>query len=221
MKKQLLLGLGIALASPFVLAQSVGGTDLNAPQKNQNQNRTSPLPAAPGAPSSGNDDTGLQAPTTDQSGTTSGSARTKNAHGGAAVNPNSGHGSAYGSGGSEFGTLDANGDGRLSRDEIRGNAGLAGRLDQLDRNRDGTLSRAEYATGFRASPNSGANSGSSSSTYLSGPSDSSGSAKDPFNRGKQNARDETRKGAQEGRQNVKDQTRQNKDDLDRSLNGGG
>ena len=217
MNKQLLIGLGIALASPLVLAQSVGNTDLT-PQKStsQAQSQSSQTPAVPGLPSTGgtNGDNAIQGPTTDSTGTTSGSARTKNAHGGAAVNPNSGHGSAYGSGGNQFGTLDANGDGRLSRDEIRGNAGLSGQFSKLDKNGDGNLSRAEYSAGLRAVPG---NAGGSGNSGKGTDGHDSNSAKDQFNRGKNQSQSQMDK----GKQNVKDEYKQNKDDLDRSLNGGG
>ncbi len=44
----------------------------------------------------------------------------------------------------EFTTLDANGDGYVSKDEAKANATLAARWDELDADKNGALSSAEY-----------------------------------------------------------------------------
>jgi hypothetical protein len=44
-----------------------------------------------------------------------------------------------------FGVLDANTDGKLSRDEVRANGSLTTRFDQLDTDRNNALSDAEFA----------------------------------------------------------------------------
>lgn len=163
MKKHLLLGLGLIVASPLLVANA-------ADKKDQNQNQSTPatpaLPATPAVPASpSSDDTAIEGPTTDDNGTTSGSARTKGAGVGAAGNQNSGHGRAEARGANDFGTLDANGDGRLSREEIKGNTAISGQFDQLDKNTDGALSRAEFGAGSRVTPgNNGASTSSNSKT---------------------------------------------------------
>jgi hypothetical protein len=166
MKKQLLLGLGLIVASPLLLAQNSS----NSRDQNQNTKTTTPAtpavpatPALPASPSSNSDDTGIEGPTTDEDGTTSGSARTKGAGVGAAGNPNSGHGRVEGRGASDFGTLDVNGDGRLSQEEVKASTGIAGQFTQMDSNSDGALSRAEFGAGGRATPKNGGASTSSSS----------------------------------------------------------
>lgn len=51
-----------------------------------------------------------------------------------------------------LGGLDANGDGRLSRKEVSGNAGIKSRFGKLDANGDGYLSPEEYGASASASP---------------------------------------------------------------------
>jgi hypothetical protein len=53
--------------------------------------------------------------------------------------------------GISLGGLDANGDGRLSRKEVSGNAGLKSRFGKLDTNGDGYLSPDEYAASVSGS----------------------------------------------------------------------
>lgn len=47
----------------------------------------------------------------------------------------------------EFSTLDANGDGYVSREEARSNAGLSGSFSDLDADKNGSLSSTEYQKG--------------------------------------------------------------------------
>jgi hypothetical protein len=49
-----------------------------------------------------------------------------------------------GSARAEFGRADANADGKISRDEARGNVTLNSRFRKLDRNGDGSLSPDEF-----------------------------------------------------------------------------
>jgi hypothetical protein len=45
---------------------------------------------------------------------------------------------------SDFGKIDANADGQISRDEAKGNASLSTQFKKMDKNRDGSLSQDEY-----------------------------------------------------------------------------
>lgn len=58
----------------------------------------------------------------------------------------------------DFGQLDANADGRLNRDEMRGSAGLTGNFKQMDSNSDGEVSEPEFAAFVSASPEGGSGS---------------------------------------------------------------
>lgn len=46
----------------------------------------------------------------------------------------------------DFGKLDANADGKLTRAELKGNSELTARFKALDKNKDGKLSSDEYAS---------------------------------------------------------------------------
>ena len=52
-----------------------------------------------------------------------------------------------------FTRADANGDGKLSKDEIARLPAIAGQFDELDRNKDGLLSLDEFAVTFAARTN--------------------------------------------------------------------
>jgi hypothetical protein len=148
MRKYWLLTAGLVLTSPLLLAQQ--STD---ERDKDRQGQSATTPATPASPAS-SDDTDVSSPQTDETGTTSGSARSKGQRAGGSANPSEGTGRAGASSSnpSDFGSLDANGDGSLSKDELAGNANVSGRFTELDKNSDGKLSRAEYSTGFRASP---------------------------------------------------------------------
>lgn len=47
-----------------------------------------------------------------------------------------------------FTRTDANGDGKLSKDEVAKLPAIASRFDELDKNKDGVLSLDEFAAGF-------------------------------------------------------------------------
>ncbi|AXQ27710.1 hypothetical protein D0B54_03070 [Solimonas sp. K1W22B-7] len=47
--------------------------------------------------------------------------------------------------GADFGKLDANADGKLTRAELKGNSEMTARFKALDKNKDGKLSSDEYA----------------------------------------------------------------------------
>lgn len=51
---------------------------------------------------------------------------------------------------SAFSKADTNGDGRLTRDEAAKLPGIATKFDTLDKDKDGSLSLEEFATGFIA-----------------------------------------------------------------------
>lgn len=59
--------------------------------------------------------------------------------------PQGGQRSATGSVASPFATIDANADGRLSPNEVKGNARLSGQFRPMDTNKDGYLSPSEYS----------------------------------------------------------------------------
>lgn len=155
--KKLFLTMSLVLASPLLLAQTSGDEQDKVRKQTQPATPATPAlpatPATPASPSSSGDEPELNAPTTDDEGTTSGSARGKGQGIGGSVNPNQGTGGISGKSSSDFGTLDANGDGKLSRDEVRANAGL--KWEDLDRNSDGQVSRGEYTTGLKAKPKTG------------------------------------------------------------------
>lgn len=49
-----------------------------------------------------------------------------------------------------FTRADANGDGRISKDEAAKMPDIAARFDTLDKDKDGTLTLAEFAAGYKA-----------------------------------------------------------------------
>ena len=51
---------------------------------------------------------------------------------------------------STFAKADANGDGRITREEATALPAIAARFDQLDRNKDGVLSLEEFGAGYAA-----------------------------------------------------------------------
>jgi Ca2+-binding EF-hand superfamily protein len=48
-----------------------------------------------------------------------------------------------------FARIDTNSDGKVSKDEAARMPGVATRWEELDKNKDGALSREEFVTGFR------------------------------------------------------------------------
>ncbi|HUR41983.1 MAG TPA: hypothetical protein VM240_12540 [Verrucomicrobiae bacterium] len=136
MKKHLILTLGVALASPLLMAQS----DTTAP--------TTQKQALPPLPASGSlDKPTVDAPRTTEDGQMSGSANQGGNSVGATGNPNTKSAATRtrGANATDFGSMDANSDGRISQEEIRVNAGLSGGFKKADTNKDGTLSQAEFS----------------------------------------------------------------------------
>jgi len=140
MKKQVLLALGLALTSPLLLAQTSSSDD-----KQKAQPATPAIPATPASPAT--DNTAVEGPTTSDNGQTSGSARSGDKSVGATGNPNTKQARtrSRAAPGGEFGTLDANHDGKISQDELKANVELSGKFSQADANSDGALSKAEFA----------------------------------------------------------------------------
>lgn len=139
MKKHWLLSAGLVLTSPLLLAQNSGGTD-------QDKDQQKATPAVPAIPSSGSSPT-LEGPTTNEEGSTSGSARNGGNSAGATGNPNtkSAKTRTRSSNGNEFGALDSNGDNKISQDELKVNVELGARFGEADKNSDGSLTKAEFA----------------------------------------------------------------------------
>ena len=125
MKKALLFSAvcAAALASGALFAApKVGGNDATpatpaTPADPGTEPATPATPAVPATPESPKDTTGA---------------------------PDGAKGSAQSGLETDFGKADANADGKITRDEARGNASLSSRFRSLDKNRDGYLSRSEY-----------------------------------------------------------------------------
>lgn len=144
MKKHLILTLGLALTSPLLLAQTSG--DQDDQKKQQSATPATPAsPATPATPASG--DPAVEGPTTNEEGDTSGAVRSGKNSAGATGNPNtkSAKTRTRSSQGNEFGALDANGDNKISQDELKVSAELGARFSEADRNSDGSLSRGEFS----------------------------------------------------------------------------
>jgi hypothetical protein len=56
-----------------------------------------------------------------------------------------GKGAAKGHGKKDFSALDANGDGSLSKDELKAEASISAKFRELDKDKDGKLSSAEFS----------------------------------------------------------------------------
>lgn len=154
MKKHLILTLGLALTSPLLLAQNSGsGSDDQSKEKSA----TPATPAIPAVPGGTGSSPTLEGPTTNDEGDTSGSARSGQNSAGATGNPNtkSAKTRTRSGGGNEFGSLDSNGDNKISQDELSVNVELGAKFPGADSNSDGSLSRAEFAK-MQSSPSSSA-----------------------------------------------------------------
>lgn len=149
MKNHLLLTTALVLASPLLLAQTAGKTDSTKDKAKQTTNQV--LPGAPAGTTGDDNGAGIDTPTTDDDGTTSGGAHSPNGSLSGSINQDKGTAGLKAKGGqAEFASFDANSDGKLSRDELQANTALVGRFDQLDKNRDGSLNRGEYTAGLKA-----------------------------------------------------------------------
>lgn len=132
MKRHLLFVSILTLASPLALAQAV--PDPTPPADPA-------IPATPAAPA----DPAVPAQKDDQDGTRSPEVKQPRASGSAGARSSGTAG--------DFAAFDANGDGKLSRDEARADAGF--NFSEMDRDKDGSVSRGEYESGARASTRDG------------------------------------------------------------------
>jgi len=139
--KKVLLTLGLALTSPLLMAQS--STDDSKDQKStQSATPATPaIPATPASPAVGQPE--VSGPTTNEEGDTSGSAKSGRQSVGATGNKDTK--SAKTRTRNDFGTLDSNGDNKISQDELKVNATLGARFSEADVNSDGSLSRGEFS----------------------------------------------------------------------------
>jgi hypothetical protein len=136
--KKLVLTLGLVLTSPLLLAQNSTEDD------KKKQSATPATPALPATPaSSALGEPKVEGPTTTDEGQTSGSARSGNQSAGATGNPNTKSGKTRTR--NDFGSLDSNGDNKISQDELKVNAELGARFNEADLNKDGSLSRGEFS----------------------------------------------------------------------------
>lgn len=142
MKKHLLLTLGLALASPVLLAQNAGSSP-----EDEDRNSKAATPAVPASPS-GSGDPALDGPRDTENGGKSGSARAGDKSAGATGNPNDKSAKTRTKGGSantQFGSLDADGNNKISQEELKVNVELGARFKEADSNSDGNLSRGEFS----------------------------------------------------------------------------
>ena len=149
MKKYLLVASSFMLASPLVLAQTTPDPATPTDPATPATPATPADPEVPGQKTDKDKKDGTKAPRV------SGAAKSDKNSMGATANPESQQGKAKGgSSGSigDFASFDANGDGKLSKDEAKANADL--NFSEMDRNGDGSVSRGEFESGVRASPNS-------------------------------------------------------------------
>lgn len=136
--KKVLLTLGLALTSPLLMAQtSTGGSNT----QKSTQPATPATPATPASPAVGQPD--VKGPTTSEDGQASGAAKSGRQSVGATGNQDTK--SAKTRTRSGFSGLDANGDNKISQDEMKANAELSGRFGEADTNSDGALSRGEFS----------------------------------------------------------------------------
>ena len=124
MKKYLLFAAGLILSSPLLTAQ--GQTTPATPATPAVPEEKPAVPATPAAPA------------TPSKPKASGETSTDSERGGKAK------------GKADFAAFDANGDGSLSQDEVKGDSSI--RFKELDRDGNGSVSRAEYESGFKAKP---------------------------------------------------------------------
>jgi hypothetical protein len=136
MKLHSLAGIALTLISSAVLAQSATPA-------------IPATPATPATPSSSSDkDKNPVTVTPSQGDNKGGTVSTDNGSLSGSVNPNAQSGSVAGNattGNQDFGRLDLDGSGTLSRDELKTDTKLLARFGKLDSNHDGKLDSKEYA----------------------------------------------------------------------------
>jgi hypothetical protein len=146
MKKTLLFVSSLMLASPLALAQD---TPDATPPADPAIPATPATPADPAVPSQKDDKDGTKNPRVTGSGksganSVGGTANTESQQGKMRARSSNSVG--------DFAAFDANGDGKLSKDEAKADASL--NFKELDRNGDGSVSRGEYESGVHASTQS-------------------------------------------------------------------
>ena len=142
MKKYVLLTASLALASPLLMAQNTNDST-NTDSSKQKATSTLPVPT-----STSDSPVGVEGPTTNDEGQTSGSAKAgQNSVGATGNKDNKSAKTRTRTGGvsTDFASIDANTDGKISQDELKANPTLSAKFKQSDANSDGTLSRAEFA----------------------------------------------------------------------------
>lgn len=135
--------------------------------------------------------------TTGQSGATSGSDRSTQS-GQSGSSPLGASGSNPAQQNLSFGVLDLNTDGKLSKDEVKGNATLTTDFSKLDTDRNGSLSNGEFAA-FEGKAGNGS-------------SDAKSDAKSTRDKA-QDKRTETKNKAQDQRDRAKDNAQDTRDDV--------
>ena len=146
MKKTLLIVSSLMLASPLALAQD---TPDATPPADPAIPATPATPADPAVPAQKDDKDGTKKPRVTGSGksggnSVGGTANTESQQGKMRARSSNSVG--------DFAAFDANGDGKLSKDEAKADASL--NFKELDRDKDGSVSRGEYESGVRASAES-------------------------------------------------------------------
>ena len=150
--KKLVLTLGLVLTSPLLLAQT--STD-DSKKDNSTQPATPAVPATPASPALGQPE--VSGPTKNEDGSTSGSAKSGRQSVGATGNQDTK--SAKTRTRNDFGSLDSNGDNKISQDELKVNVSLGARFKEADANSDGSLSRGEFSKLEAGKATGGTNSG--------------------------------------------------------------
>lgn len=152
MKKTLLIVSSLMLASPLALAQD---TPDATPPADPAIPATPATPADPAVPAQKDDKDGTDSPDVKKP-RASGSAKSGGNSVGGTANTESQQGKTRARSSNtvgDFAAFDANGDGKLSKDEAKADASLD--FKELDRDKDGSVSRGEYESGVRASAESG------------------------------------------------------------------
>lgn len=122
------LALAASLVTPLALAQATPATPaMPATPAQPAQPATPPIDAPAG-------DTGV-----------SGAADTKRARAKGAARADQGGAAGSMATATDYGTLDINGDGKLTPDEVSGDSALAGSFAQMDKDGDRSVSKAEFA----------------------------------------------------------------------------
>ena len=140
-KLHLMFAAGLLASSPLLLAQNADPATPATPATPTDEPATPATPATPADPSRKD---GTKDPKVKKRAT--GAAATDDGSLGATANPDSGQGKAKGK--ADFAAFDMNGDGKLSKDEVQGDASI--NFKDLDKNSDGNVNRGEFEAGMKA-----------------------------------------------------------------------